>query len=204
MHWVQTTKYIFLFKPKWHDKNSRYYYKQIHLFFLNHGEKIFPAFTNSWENRVISHTNIWSRQWGEREWEKELKNYANGKTRELKFDVRVRLIRPDVVVVSKRKRRHARFGDIRRTIGIPAQTKLYPASSVLLRAIYDSNRPSRRSTVNANTHYTWVLRDKSNQNPTMGTGPHSVFATRCIVHRHLNSLSISARFPCRRFTSLPF
>jgi len=107
---VQIMKFIRLFKSMWHEKIISYYYKQIYLF-LTKGKNFFST-TNNWENHHVPSTNIWNRQRSEQKWEKGLKKHANGKTRELKFDMRVQLVRTSASS-SRREEDDTRFGDIR-------------------------------------------------------------------------------------------
>lgn len=83
-----------------------------------------------------------------------MEDLANGKTRELKFDARAHLFRPDVVASRKDDTRIPQAND--RYSGAFARPN---SERVLLRTIYDSNRCcSRRLTVNANMRYTWAQR----------------------------------------------
>lgn len=125
-----------------------------------------------------------------------MEDLANGKTHELKFDVRAlraRLFRPDVVASRKDD---TRVPKTKRMIGIPARSRIL--RRVLLRTIYDSNRRySQRPTVNANMRYTWAHCGTAWQIQSKLYYAHSVFVTRCIVCRHLgppSSSSCSIRF----------
>ena len=92
-------------------------------------KKKFSQLLNEHLNAKMNHYSVYDvyirDQWNERE---RMEGFANGKTSELKFDVRAHLFRPDVVASRKDD---TRVPETMRTIGIPAHSRDWTPTSTV-------------------------------------------------------------------------